>query len=389
MSGAAFRATSSNWSVSSSGAIEHPGFAVLDVFSPCVTFNARQHLRLLPQPGHPAGGRGARPLRLEGGLREARWNGRTGSTPGSTSGIRGNSRCTPSSRFWTAARRRCRACRGSDHAGAAGPHRPPDDVVGPGGPTMLSAAGFPDRRTRRFGPSEAAPRRRRFRLGDEPQHHQVRGRVGEPLPVQPDPADGRCAVPPCARGARSARRAPFRFRDFGELLLLALCGHTIFQTGLIHGTDASSASSSALILSLTPVAIAAIAWATRTEPFCHHTAAGLALSVSGILFVSGTEQRAVAHLGTWVSCARCWAGRSSPCGAPRWCAATGRSGRGPGPPDSGHCCSGLPAPFLLAPDDFRSAPDAFWMAAIVLDAGRDGEWETRSGATRRAGWARR
>ena len=35
--------------------IQYPGFALIDVFSPCVTFNKVQHLRLVPQTGLQAG----------------------------------------------------------------------------------------------------------------------------------------------------------------------------------------------------------------------------------------------------------------------------------------------------------------------------------------------
>ena len=230
---------------------------------------------------------------------------------------------------------------------------------------MLSAAGFPDRRTRRFGPSEAALGVVVLVWATSLSIIKYGAGLGNPylFNLTRLTVAALCLLVLAALAPPAAHR--FRLRDFGELLLLALCGHTIFQTGLIHGTDASSASSSALILSLTPVAIAAIAWATRTEPFCHHTAAGLALSVSGILFVSGTEERAVAHLGNLgVLCAMLgWAIFTV-----RGAAMVRRYGAlrvGAWTTGLGTLLLWLPAPFLLAPDDFRSAPDAFWMAAIV------------------------
>ena len=58
----------------------------------------------------------------------------------------------------------------------------------------------------------------------------------------------------------------FEWRDAGQVFLLGVAGHVVFQVGFIHGTDASSATSSALILGLTPVAIAVLAWVTRVEP---------------------------------------------------------------------------------------------------------------------------
>lgn len=97
--------------------------------------------------------------------------------------------------------------------------------------------------------------------------------------------------------ARSPRRARFDRRDAPRLLVLALSGQVVFQLGFIHGTDASSAASSALILSLTPVAIAVIAWTTRAEPFCVHTATGLLLALAGAALLAGAEADLTAQLG--------------------------------------------------------------------------------------------
>ena len=77
--------------------------------------------------------------------------------------------------------------------------------------------------------------------------------------------------------SRTPALRKFEWRDAGRVFVLGVAGHVVFQVGLIHGTDASSATSSAMILALTPVAIAILAWVTRVERFCLHTAAGLVL----------------------------------------------------------------------------------------------------------------
>ncbi len=51
--------------------IRHPGFALIDVFSPCVTFNKLQHLRLVPPTGVQAGRRRTTIRRTS----TARWTG--------------------------------------------------------------------------------------------------------------------------------------------------------------------------------------------------------------------------------------------------------------------------------------------------------------------------
>ncbi len=173
--------------------------------------------------------------------------------------------------------------------------------------------------------------------------------------------------------ALAPRLRRFDPRDLGPLALLALSGHVVFQVGFIHGTHASSASSSALILSLAPVAIAAIAWMTRTEPFCRRTALGLALSGGGILLVSGTEESVAAHLGN-LGLFLAMLG---------WAVYTVRGAamvRRYGALRVGAWTTGLatlflwlPAPLLLATADspaaslanLLAAPGAFWAAAIA------------------------
>ena len=50
--------------------VEHKGFALIDVFSPCVTFNLDNTHQFFKERIVQAGRRGARSLRLEDGLRE-------------------------------------------------------------------------------------------------------------------------------------------------------------------------------------------------------------------------------------------------------------------------------------------------------------------------------
>lgn len=173
------------------------------------------------------------------------------------------------------------------------------------------------------------------------------------------------------RGARRTgpRRTRFERRDIGRLVLLAGTGHALFQIGYIHGTDLSSATSAALILGLTPVAIAGIAWMTRTERFSVRAAAGLVLSVTGVLLVAGTETGSEAHLGNLglTVAMLAWAvytvasaplvARYGPIRVTTWCAALA------------FAMLLLPAPFTLTPADFANAPPGWWVAALVSGGG--------------------
>ena len=104
-------------------------------------------------------------------------------------------------------------------------------------------------------------------------------------------------APLVLRGGGDTGSQEIEWRDAWSIFVLGVAGHVVFQTGLIHGTHASSATSSGLIVGLTPVAIAVLAWATRVEPFCQHTAIGLVLTMFGIVLVSGAENSLSAHLG--------------------------------------------------------------------------------------------
>lgn len=157
----------------------------------------------------------------------------------------------------------------------------------------------------------------------------------------------------------------FEWRDARHVLVLGVAGHVVFQVGFIHGTDASSATSSALILGLTPVAIAVLAWLTRVEPFCQHTALGLVLTMAGIAFVSGAEPSLSAHVGNLLLFAAMigWAVYTV-----RGAALVRKYGALRVTAWSSAVASVLlllPGPFLLTLEDFRGAPAEWWYAALV------------------------
>ena len=157
----------------------------------------------------------------------------------------------------------------------------------------------------------------------------------------------------------------FEWSDAGPVFLLGVAGHVVFQVGFVHGTDASSATSSALILGLTPVVIAVLAWVTRVERFCQHTALGLILIMAGIAFVSGAEPNLSAHLGNlllfgamigWAVYTVRGAALVRKYGALRvtaWSSAVAS------------VLLLLPSPFLLTLADFQGAPAEWWYAALV------------------------
>ncbi len=165
------------------------------------------------------------------------------------------------------------------------------------------------------------------------------------------------------------RRPAFDRRDLPGLLFAAFTGHALFQIGYIHGTDLSSATSAALILGLTPVAIAVIAWVTRTEAFSRPAAFGLALSVAGVALVSGTEVGAAAHLGNagLAMAMLAWAvytvrsaplvRKYGPLRVTTWCCALGMG------------MLLIPAPFSVSAADFLMMPSAWWATALVSGGG--------------------
>lgn len=164
--------------------------------------------------------------------------------------------------------------------------------------------------------------------------------------------------------SRTPALRQFEWSDAGRVFVLGVAGHVVFQVGFIHGTDASSATSSALILGLTPVAIAVLAWVTRVERFCQHTALGLVLTMAGIAFVSGAEPDLGAHLGNvalfvamlgWSVYTVRGASLVRKYGALRvtaWSSAVAS------------VLLLLPSPFLLTLADLREAPAEWWYAAL-------------------------
>lgn len=169
--------------------------------------------------------------------------------------------------------------------------------------------------------------------------------------------------------AFSRKRTPFDRKDFPRLLGFAFLGHVVFQLGFVHGTEASSAGSAALILALIPLMIAGIAWATRAEPFCRHTAVGLVVSGIGAALVSGAEPTTRALLGDLgLFCAAIgWAiytVGSAPLvkkyGPIRVCAWS---------VTLGGVILALPAPLFLDAGDFLAAPSAGLLLAAASGVG--------------------
>ena len=165
--------------------------------------------------------------------------------------------------------------------------------------------------------------------------------------------------------ARTPALRKFEWRDAWSVFVLGVAGPVVLEVGFIHGTHASSATSSALILALTPVAIAVLAWVTRVERFCQPAAIGLILAMVGIVFISGAESSLTAHLGNLALFAAMigWAvytvrGKSlvHKYGALRvtaWSAAVAS------------VLLLLPSPFLLTLSDFGRAPAEWWAAALL------------------------
>ena len=165
--------------------------------------------------------------------------------------------------------------------------------------------------------------------------------------------------------ARTPAVRRFDWRDAWSIGILGFAGHVVFQLGFIHGTDASSATSSALILALTPVAIAVLAWLTRVEPFCQHTALALALTMGGIVLVSRAEPNLTAHFGNFLLFAAMigWAVYTV-----RGAALVKKYGALRVTAWSSAVASVLlllPSPFLVTLADFRDAPAEWWAAALV------------------------
>ncbi len=73
--------------------------------------------------------------------------------------------------------------------------------------------------------------------------------------------------------------------DLPRLLVLALLGHTLYQFTFIFGIDRTSASNSALLISMTPVVVALLGHMTGQERSSSLTWVGVTASVLGVYLV--------------------------------------------------------------------------------------------------------
>ena len=85
--------------------------------------------------------------------------------------------------------------------------------------------------------------------------------------------------------ARFAPKRPWTGRDLIRLLLVSLVGHTAYQLLFISGIDVTTASNSALLLGMTPVAVGAMGAMARVESLSPRAWAGIALTLLGGYFV--------------------------------------------------------------------------------------------------------
>lgn len=77
--------------------------------------------------------------------------------------------------------------------------------------------------------------------------------------------------------------------DLTRLLIVSLVGHTAYQLLFIFGIDVTTASNSALLLGMTPVAVAAMGAVFRVERVSPLAWLGIALTVLGGYFVMGSS----------------------------------------------------------------------------------------------------
>jgi drug/metabolite transporter (DMT)-like permease len=77
--------------------------------------------------------------------------------------------------------------------------------------------------------------------------------------------------------------------DQWRILLLGLVGHTFYQFLFILGINETSASNSALLLGLTPVAVAVIGYVLRVERVSGGSWAGILISFVGVYLVLGSS----------------------------------------------------------------------------------------------------
>lgn len=89
--------------------------------------------------------------------------------------------------------------------------------------------------------------------------------------------------------ARFAAKLPWTGRDLIRLLSVSLVGHTAYQLLFIFGIDVTTASNSALLLGMTPVAVGAMGAASRVESVSPRAWTGIALTLLGGYFVMGSS----------------------------------------------------------------------------------------------------
>lgn len=109
--------------------------------------------------------------------------------------------------------------------------------------------------------------------------------------------------------AGGGARRPLTRADLAQLVVLGLLGHTAYQLFFIFGVNETTASSSALMLGTTPVAVAILSAVLRLERPSLGSWAGIVLSLLGVYLVIGYASELS---GSWVGdllvlCATvCW-----------------------------------------------------------------------------------
>lgn len=106
------------------------------------------------------------------------------------------------------------------------------------------------------------------------------------------------------RGGPRVRR-----QDLFRLLLLALIGHTIYQLLFIHGIHETTASSSAMLLGMTPAFVALLSVLLRVERPRTITWLGIAISAVGVgLVVRDSARLGHGASGDWLilGATLCW-----------------------------------------------------------------------------------
>lgn len=89
--------------------------------------------------------------------------------------------------------------------------------------------------------------------------------------------------------ARFAAKRSWTRGDLVRLLAVSLVGHTAYQLLFIFGINVTTASNSALLLGMTPVAVAVMGALSRVESIGPRAWIGIALTVLGGYFVVGSQ----------------------------------------------------------------------------------------------------